>query len=59
MRGNDLWLEMKESGVIDKTVLVFGQMNEPPGSQIESCFNRFDDGRVFQRHGRAGRALVY
>jgi len=28
--GNDLWLEMKESGVIDKTVLVFGQMNEPP-----------------------------
>lgn len=29
--GNDLWLEMKRSGVIDKTVLVFGQMNEPPG----------------------------
>ncbi len=29
--GNDLWHEMKESGVIDKTVLVFGQMNEPPG----------------------------
>jgi len=28
--GNDLWQEMKESGVIDKTVLVFGQMNEPP-----------------------------
>jgi F-type H+-transporting ATPase subunit beta len=29
--GNDLWSEMKASGVIDKTVLVFGQMNEPPG----------------------------
>ncbi len=29
--GNDLWYEMKDSGVIDKTVLVFGQMNEPPG----------------------------
>jgi F-type H+-transporting ATPase subunit beta len=29
--GNDLWLEMKESGVLDKTVMVFGQMNEPPG----------------------------
>ncbi|MFH1087916.1 MAG: F0F1 ATP synthase subunit beta, partial [Chloroflexota bacterium] len=29
--GNDLWLEMKRSGVIEKTVLVFGQMNEPPG----------------------------
>jgi F-type H+/Na+-transporting ATPase subunit beta len=28
--GNDLWLEMKESGVLDKTMLVFGQMNEPP-----------------------------
>jgi F-type H+-transporting ATPase subunit beta len=32
--GNDLWLEMKESGVIDKTVLVFGQMNEPPGVRL-------------------------
>src|SRR5512137_3071116 len=29
--GNDLWREMKESGVIDKTIMVFGQMNEPPG----------------------------
>ena len=32
--GNDLWYEMKASGVIDKTVLVFGQMNEPPGVRI-------------------------
>lgn len=31
--GNDLWLEMKDSGVIDKTALVFGQMNEPPGAR--------------------------
>ena len=31
--GNDLWLEMKESGVISKTALVFGQMNEPPGAR--------------------------
>src|SRR3954453_10653941 len=30
--GNDLWLEMKESGVLEKTMLVFGQMNEPPGA---------------------------
>jgi F-type H+-transporting ATPase subunit beta len=29
--GNDLWLEMKDSGVLEKTMLVFGQMNEPPG----------------------------
>ena len=32
--GNDLYYEMKESGVIDKTVLVYGQMNEPPGARI-------------------------
>jgi F-type H+-transporting ATPase subunit beta len=32
--GTDLWMEMKESNVLDKTVLVFGQMNEPPGSRM-------------------------
>lgn len=32
--GNDLWHEMTESGVIEKTALVFGQMNEPPGSRM-------------------------
>ena len=32
--GNDLWGEMKESGVIDKTALVYGQMNEPPGARM-------------------------
>ena len=32
--GNDLWYEMRASGVIDKTVLVFGQMNEPPGVRL-------------------------
>jgi F-type H+-transporting ATPase subunit beta len=32
--GNDLWVEMEESGVLDKTVLVFGQMNEPPGVRL-------------------------
>jgi F-type H+-transporting ATPase subunit beta len=32
--GNDLWLEMKESGVIAKTALVYGQMNEPPGARL-------------------------
>jgi len=32
--GNDLWLEMTESGVINKTSLVFGQMNEPPGARL-------------------------
>ena len=32
--GNDLWHEMRDSGVIDKTVMVFGQMNEPPGVRL-------------------------
>ena len=32
--GNDLWLSMKQSGVLDKTALVFGQMNEPPGARL-------------------------
>nr|PZN89605.1 MAG: F0F1 ATP synthase subunit beta [bacterium] len=32
--GNDLWLEMKASGVLDSTVLVYGQMNEPPGARL-------------------------
>ena len=32
--GNDLWLEMKESGVIERTALIYGQMNEPPGARL-------------------------
>ena len=32
--GNDLWGEMNESGVLNKTALVFGQMNEPPGARM-------------------------
>ena len=32
--GNDLWLEMRESGVLDKPALIFGQMNEPPGARL-------------------------
>jgi F-type H+-transporting ATPase subunit beta len=32
--GNDMWLEMQESGVLDKTALVYGQMNEPPGARL-------------------------
>jgi F-type H+-transporting ATPase subunit beta len=35
--GNDLWLEMKESGVIKSTALVFGQMNEPPGNRLRAA----------------------
>ncbi|NLJ83484.1 MAG: F0F1 ATP synthase subunit beta [Halanaerobiaceae bacterium] len=37
--GNDLWLEMKESGVIDKVAMVFGQMNEPPGARMRAALS--------------------
>ena len=36
--GNDLYWEMRESGVLDKTALVFGQMNEPPGARMRAAF---------------------
>ena len=36
--GNQLWLEMRESGVLEKTALVFGQMNEPPGARMRVAF---------------------
>jgi len=35
--GNDLWLDMQRSGVIDNAVLVFGQMNEPPGARLRAA----------------------
>ncbi len=55
--GNDLWLEMKESGVLEKTMLVFGQMNEPPGPHACRAVG-FDDGRALPRRG-SGRAAVH
>ena len=42
--GNELWLEMKNSGVLDKTVLVFGQMGRDAGGKITSWTFRFDNG---------------
>ena len=56
--GNDLWLEMKESGVLDKTMLVFGQMNEPPGRAHARGALGSDDGRILPRPG-PGRAAVH
>ncbi|MBA2765049.1 MAG: F0F1 ATP synthase subunit beta [Thermoleophilaceae bacterium] len=49
--GNDLWLEMKESGVIDKTMLVFGQMNEPPGARMRVALSGLTMAEYFREQG--------
>jgi F-type H+-transporting ATPase subunit beta len=49
--GNDLWLEMKESGVLDKTVLVFGQMNEPPGARMRVALSGLTMAEYFREEG--------
>src|SRR5487761_2157111 len=48
--GNDLWLEMKESGVLDKTMLVFGQMNEPPGARMRVALAGLTMAEYFRDH---------
>jgi F-type H+-transporting ATPase subunit beta len=48
--GNDLWLEMKESGVLDKTMLVFGQMNEPPGARMRVALTGLTMAEYFRDH---------
>jgi len=49
--GNDLWLEMKESGVLDKTMLVFGQMNEPPGARMRVALSGLTMAEYFREQG--------
>ena len=46
--GNDLWLEMKESGVLDKTSLVYGQMNEPPGARFRVALTGLTQAEYFR-----------
>jgi F-type H+-transporting ATPase subunit beta len=50
--GNDLWLEMKESGVLDKTMLVFGQMNEPPGARMRVALSGLTMAEHFRDQGQ-------
>lgn len=50
--GNDLYLEMNESGVIDKTVMVFGQMNEPPGVRLRVGLSGLTMAEYFRDEGR-------
>ncbi len=50
--GNDLWLEMQESGVLSKTVLCYGQMNEPPGARLRVALSALTMAEYFRdQHG--------
>jgi F-type H+-transporting ATPase subunit beta len=46
--GNDLWHEMKDSGVIEKTALVYGQMNEPPGARARVALSALSVAEYFR-----------
>lgn len=46
--GNDLWMEMKESGVLDKAALVYGQMNEPPGARARVALTALSVAEYFR-----------
>jgi F-type H+-transporting ATPase subunit beta len=50
--GNDLYIEMTDSGVIDKTVMVFGQMNEPPGVRLRVALSGLTMAEYFRDEGR-------
>ncbi|GAA0069784.1 F0F1 ATP synthase subunit beta [Clostridium sardiniense] len=50
--GNDLYYEMKESGVLDKTALVFGQMNEPPGARMRVALTGLTMAEYFRDQGQ-------
>jgi F-type H+-transporting ATPase subunit beta len=50
--GNDLWLEMNESGVIDKVSLVYGQMNEPPGARLRVGLSGLTMAEYFREQGQ-------
>ncbi len=50
--GNDLWYEMRESGVIDKVAMVFGQMNEPPGVRLRVGLTGLTLAEYFRDEGR-------
>jgi F-type H+-transporting ATPase subunit beta len=50
--GNDLYYEMKESGVLDKASLVFGQMNEPPGARLRVALSGLTMAEAFRNEGK-------
>lgn len=50
--GNDLWLEMKDRGILDKTSLIFGQMNEPPGARLRVALTALSMAEYFRDEER-------
>ena len=50
--GNDLYYEMKDAGVLDKTSLVFGQMNEPPGARLRVALSGLAIAEAFRDEGK-------
>jgi len=50
--GNELWLEMQRSGILDSTVLVFGQMNEPPGARLRVALTAMTMAEYFRDYER-------
>ena len=56
--GTDLWIEMQESGVIEKAALVYGQMDEPPGVRLRVALVRAHGRRVLPRREEPGRAAL-
>jgi F-type H+/Na+-transporting ATPase subunit beta len=56
--GNDLMLEMEESGVLEKTALVFGQMDEPPGVRLRVALSALTMAEYFRDVDKPGRAAV-
>ena len=57
--GNDLIVEMEEAGVIGQTALVFGQMDEPPGTRLRVALSALTMAEYFRRRAEAGRAAVH
>ena len=55
--GNDLWYEMRESGVIDKVAMVFGQMNEPPGTRFRVALTGLTMAKYFRERDRKSTRL--
>ena len=57
--GNQFWLELDEYGVIDKTAMVFGQMNEPPGARLRVGLAGLVYGRILPRPAGPRRSHLY